>query len=103
MKDNIQKLYEIVGVGSIGFNTYTLKEEYPPFTAEKQLELIKWLVNKYDDLRIERKIGMYYLHIPQIYTGEYSVQFEEGLTGLIIFLWQDLSDDQKQEIKRILQ
>ena len=45
MTDNIKKLYEIIGVDSVGFNTYTLKDEYPPFTAEKQLELIKWVSN----------------------------------------------------------
>ena len=74
----------------------------PEFAAKNQLALIEWLVNKYRDLRIERNMGMYYLHIPQIYTGEYSVQFEEGLAGLAIFLWDDLTAKQKVEIRDIL-
>jgi len=61
--------------------------EYPPFTAEKQLELIKWLSDT---------IGNFYYDIE---TGS----FEETLAKLINKLWEDLTEKQKQQIKEILE
>lgn len=42
MTNNIEKIYELAGI--------PVSEWYlchPPFTAEKQLELIKWLATKF--------------------------------------------------------
>lgn len=105
MTDNIQKLYEIAGVDFVGFNTYTLKDEYPPFTAEKQLELIKWLYRQH-------QFSIQYAFIKNEYGLIWSeddfhecwnTDFSQVLADLICQLWQFLSDDQKQEIKEILQ
>lgn len=106
MTDNIQKLYEITGVDSVGFNTYTLKDEYPPFTAEKQLDLIKFVSNfkVYEVIKHEnRKWYMCACIGCDDYYESRSESFDQAVAGLIINLWQDLTDDQKQEIKRILQ
>lgn len=106
MTDNIQKLYEITGVDSVGFNTYTLKDEYPPFTAEKQLELIKWVSNfkVYESvIHKDRKWFMCASIGCNDYCESRNESFEQALASLILELWKDLTDDQKQEIKRILQ
>ena len=108
MIDNIQKLYEIAGVDSVGFNTYTLKDEYPPFTAEKQLELIKlmgsYLFNNFHCYVVSARWSVDY--------GKWAVgvggcdvcheQFEQTLAGLVLEMWDGIPVDQKQEIKRIL-
>lgn len=110
MTDNIQKLYEIAGVDSVGFNTYTLRDEYPPFTAEKQLELIKFISNtdvfcNFHCYIVSARWSVDY--------GKWAVgvggcdichkQFEQALAGLVLEVWDGISDNQKQEIKRILQ
>lgn len=106
MTDNIQKLYEIAGVDSVGFNTYTLKDEYPPFIAEKQLELIKWLLRQGHRFSVQysyydNKYGLIWYECADVEC--LNTDFTQTLAGFIYELWQDLSDDQKQEIKRILQ
>ena len=110
MTDNIQKLYEIAGVDFVGFNTYTLRDEYPPFTAEKQLELIKFISNtdvfcNFHCYIVSARWSVDY--------GKWAVgvggcdicheQFEQALAGLVLEVWDGISDNQKQEIKRILQ
>ena len=110
MGDNIQKLYEIAGVDFVGFNTYTLKDEYPPFTAEKQLELIKFISNtdvfcNFHCYIVSARWSVDY--------GKWAVgvggcdvcheQFEQALAGLVLEMWDGIPDNQKQEIKRILQ
>ena len=106
MIDNIQKLYEITGVDFVDFNTYTLKDEYPPFTAEKQLELIKWVSNfkVYESvIHKDRKWFMCASIGCNDYCESRNESFEQALASLILELWKDLTDDQKLEIKRILQ
>lgn len=106
MTDNIQKLYEITGVDSVDFNTYTLKDAYLPFTAEKQLELIKWVSNfkVYESvIHKDRKWFMCASIGCNDYCESRNESFEQALASLILELWKDLTDDQKQEIKRILQ
>ena len=102
MIDNTQKLYEIAGVGSVGFNTYTLEDVYPPFTAEKQLGLIKWLGStflghfySYVSLnRFSNNFGHYCVGIGNC--KSYHEQFEQALANLVIELYNDLTDKQKE-------
>ena len=110
MPDNIQKLYKIAGVDIADFDIYTLRDEYPPFTAEKQLELIKWLVRK-NDTNIEianADNGTAWDICFDYHSIGYTAtccdeDLDQALAGLINDLWQDLTDKQKQEIKEILQ
>jgi hypothetical protein len=63
--------------------------EYPPLTAEKQLELIKEIVPGYP---------LYYA------SGDYdNFSFEEGLACRINRHWEHWNDKQKQQIKEILE
>lgn len=76
------------------------QKELLPFTAEKQIELIKWLSSKY---------GMYIVGKYSIGFGtcvrEFCTQknFEEVLIESINHLWQSLTSEEKQQIKEILE
>ena len=57
---------------------------YPPFTAEKQLELIKWIAcNKINECK--------------------NIDFGETLAELMNSFWQSLTKEDKQQIKEILE
>ena len=110
----IEKLYSLAGVKkqlycdickarehSLGLCAETKCDVfYPPFTAEKQIELIKWLIiNRglkpdYD----EKEWGFCTYYIG----GYYRETFEEALANLLNELWQDLTDTEKEQIKEIL-
>ena len=99
----IEKIYKNAGVESIGFNTYKLEDEYPPFTPKKQIELIKWL----KDNRDFHTCGNWCTTLDR--TGETvehrDGKFEEALAGLInqLFIAQDLTEEEKQQVKGILE
>ena len=88
----IEKLYENAGIKkdwtAIGFGD--IEDCYPPFTAEKQLELIKWLI-------IEG-------YIEDMLTVQISEEnFEACLADTFNELWQDLTEEEKQQVKGILE
>lgn len=73
---------------------------YPDFTAEKQIALIKWLM-KYDEIHgdYNDEYGFSTLN----YSGKYKKDFEESLASVINNeLWQDLTEQEKTEIRSIL-
>lgn len=83
---------------------------YPPFTAEKQIEFIKWLAKMYE-LRIDwAEWNNSYRFEIRDYTNirlshsvcNYEEPFEETLAYLINRIWQSLSDQEKGEIRNIL-
>ena len=93
--------------GKVIKSTNTLKPFYPPFTAEKQIELIKWLAKKDDYTcnycEIEpRKDGQEWLSYCHFKSWT-SNTFEKALAGLINNLWQDLTEEEKASIKNILE
>lgn len=63
------------------------KEFYPPFTAEKQIELIKWCLDNYRGY---------------IFDSIETEWFEEQLCAFINNIWQDLTEEEKQQVKGIL-
>lgn len=77
-------------------------EDYPPFTAEKQLELIK-LLTQQCDLIISHFREWEFIH----FDGQESTQitgkdFTETFAKLINAYWENLTDKEKIEIKGIL-
>lgn len=118
----IEKLYELAGANKIlppicsdnekfcancpehikDAMPYCKSASYPPFTAEKQLELIKWLIKKYKIIRIQHNLNLYYIHIRDIYTGKVHIELDEAIAGLINNLWQDLTETEQEEIREIL-
>lgn len=107
MTDNIQKLYEITGVYLCNMPDVDCSkecgkcEDYNPFTAEKQLELIKYLAN-IETIATQFDGGDYQV-LTESNFGNWCKTFEQALASLTLELWQDLTDNQKQQIKEILQ
>lgn len=82
-----------------------VKTGHPPFTAEKQLNIIKWLLKNYD-------IGFSQLgeRIDTSLDGVNCISglgsgntFEESLAQAINDLWQDLTEEERKQIKEILE
>ena len=111
----VTKLYENAGIEpkkcsecdnnmDCGFG----KDCYPPFTAEKQLELVKLCFEKYRLLGKTRVTGercvIYNLRFPDDYP-DYTdcATWEEVIAGLINKLWQSLTEDEHRQIKEILE
>lgn len=117
----IEELYENAGVRYFDINACKIDEtgkngkhniyRYPPFTAEKQLDLIKVLAtNKIDkDYQyiaidkdeIEDEWYFNFFIQPNKYHA-HDKDFAIGLAKLVNILWQDLTEQEKAEIKEIL-
>lgn len=109
MTNNIEKLYELAGVWSVGCYDCPLfiddiiclgiVEEktcpYPPFTDTKQLEIIKWLASTawYSD------IGFRFKNFLDSCEHKDSSQ---ALAGFVCELWEDLSDELREEVRGVL-
>ena len=85
---------------------------YPPFTAEKQIELIKWLGHRrHIDIDIYNIKGCTIYDISNDYDciiDEHkfmfdSNTFEDALAGLINQVWYSLTLEEKQQVKGILE
>lgn len=122
MIDNIQKLYQLLGIESLPIYppqdelfgtreemTEFFNEQYLPFTAEEQIALIKWLSNNlignFFSYKIKDRIGdtitKYCVGFGSIRV--YDEDFAQALAGLFVKLYNNFTDKQKQEIKELLQ
>lgn len=104
----IEKLYKNAGVEKewkpLPYGD--IEEYYPEFTAEKQLELIKWLsITKAILIKQNRMFVGFETGNPEDLkcVEDLDLSFEETLAGLINHLWRDLTESEKSEIKRILE
>ena len=83
------------------------KTNYPPFTAEKQIELIKLLGDVRDyTVEIDKFKGVYYVGCREAgsnnkHWGSHNL-FEEALAELVNDLWQDLTKEEQEQIREIL-
>lgn len=79
------------------------KEYYPLFTAEKQLLLLQWLLDKTDIYVHRNKTDFTY----SISSGSFAVNkykdFKESIAEFINGIWQDITERELVEIKRILE
>lgn len=81
-----------------------IEEYYPPFTAEKQISIIKWLLESYDigfsqlGQRIDTSLDGANC-ISGLGSGD---TFEESLAQAINDLWQDLTEEEQEQIRSIL-
>lgn len=117
----IEKLYEITGVEkskcwddcytctrtSCAKNISYVEAKYPPFTEEKQLELFLFVTSlgvcEVEDwkergfhLAIKRKI------YPTTFLSLSNINFKETLADIVINLWQDLTEEERDKIYGIL-
>jgi len=114
----IEKMFENVGIRICKRKQgFTLKDctdreckkcgyyNIPLFTAEKQIGLIKFLLKNYDGVDINKKNNRFnFLVDNDTFIGCHhnDKSFEESLAGVINKLWQDLTDQEKEEIRNIL-
>ena len=91
-----------------------IEEYYPEFTAEKQLELIKWLVKMGEHCELSIHWNdiskCFQFIIRNMCNGAINrsvcgieTSFEEVLAYLLNSIWLVLTDTEKAEIKRILE
>lgn len=73
------------------------------FTAEKQLELIKWLVVNKEIFTIHYKHRFLYCCEEDRHSSACQENFEESLAALVNVIWQDLTKEEKAEIRKILE
>lgn len=114
----IEKLYENAGIEPELLLDAKTNEEvarrYPSFTAEKQIELIKWLGKNKHGIGIDFfglanpngetvwDIGVEFQWEEYNYVFEHQ-DFAEALAGLVNQIWQYLIEEEKQQIKEILE
>lgn len=107
----IEKLYENAGINKIGIKRCSgIKQgicqhncnecesfdyKYPPFTAEKQLEILCFIVNNKHSVTFH----------DQVFRGDKLTleKIQENLAWAINRIWQDLSEEEKQQVKGILE
>ena len=75
--------------------------KYPQFTAEKQLELIKWLALRDDFCMMAWQNSEYHIEHDKYNANENSL--EGCLARLINNFWQDLTEEERKQIKNILE
>ena len=76
------------------------RKDYSPFTAEKQIELIKWLGKRPLTLLIGRRKGKYYFGNSNFNSKADS--FDNAIAIRINDLWQNLTEEERKRIKEIL-
>lgn len=83
---------------------YDKCEKYPPFTAEKQIELIKWVLTSKNTeiLKFEVINGKYEVYDTYYECDKYRESLDEALADYICCLWQDLTEQDRTEIAYIL-
>ena len=120
--NEVEKMYENAGINKIGIKRCSgIKQDicqhncnecesfdykYPPFSAEKQLELIKWLLATNYDYSIstvsQGKQTEYMFCIGYDFCGNGFKSFDKALADIICELWEDLAEVERQQIKEIL-
>ena len=78
-------------------------DKYPLFTAEKQLELIKWIAEYKEECRITYEKEYKWCTQTDWQSSFCYDNFPASLANLINNLWQDLTDAEKEQIKEILE
>ena len=108
--NEIEKLYKNAGVEpivrdyAIGRGYYIEHqrvEDYPPFTSGKQLELIKWLGIRDEFNFYQNKITKDWIFYDHEKDATH-YNFELGLASWVNYLWQDLTEEEKEQVKGIL-
>lgn len=111
--NEIEKMYKKCDIKKYRLldRDHKLKWVYPPFTADKQIKLIKWLIQKdfYDERIIRSNYGQTYFYCSYIddygdyCESEYFEKFEEALANVFNYFWQSLAPKEKQQVKEILE
>lgn len=110
MADNISRMYRMFNIDKVFYvsdditdnlNLNSIKEDYPPFTEFKQLELIKWIVLNVGNITIYTNPKNEFF-LTCIFQGGNSKNFPKALAGLVCELWEELTEVQREEVRGIL-
>ena len=101
--ENLYSLAEVELVADVKFPTKDVNYNvgYPSFTAEKQLAIVKFLLNKsvYYDTYGDRE---YWFHLTDEIENSKYMEFDEALAECVNKMWEDLRDYEKVQIQEIL-
>ena len=111
--NEIEKMYENAGFIKKQCKDYSCImcdknnncEKYPLFTAEKQIEIIKFLISKharFDMFKNYEQKDLYMVHYECRYFPKQYLPFGEALAESINYLWQSLTEKEKRQITDIL-
>ena len=106
MTDNISRMYELAGVKplcQIPDEYCGLKNIYADFEAEKQLELIKWILKEENSIHFYTTNDGYGVMTFSTDSGDNFESFEDCLAFALCSNWELFSEEQKAEIRRILE
>jgi len=104
--NEVEKMYSNSGIKKIELDyPDNFEPFYPEFTAEKQIELIKWLsqhtCKNYIKFRFDI-CGLWYCECNMLNSDMHHT-FEEALAEIINYLWQNLTEEERKQIKEILE
>ena len=121
MDNIIEKMYELAGVKKNGgeltvpptndepkFNEQLVCYGYPPFTDTKKLELTKWIrINKNEQYLYFFDVTYEYFRGRKFTTKEEKRKFLDSeypqiLANFVCELWDDLTPEQREEIRKVL-
>lgn len=74
---------------------------YPPFTGTKQLNLIKWFSENIDFLELSHNGEEFEFYTSWSRTR--NKDFSQALASFIYYKWDDLTDEQREEVRGILE
>jgi hypothetical protein len=104
----IEKMYRKAGVKSFKITCGLSSDVYPPLTAEKQLKIENVLSQ--NKKNYNKWIGVYREWVMRFNKADEPASYimlektrAEALASLINSLWQDLTEEEKQQIKEILE
>ena len=100
----IEKMYSNSGIKKIELDyPDNFEPFYPEFTAEKQIELIKWLAETGDVCRIDATVKNKWFVENEVGYSKCFAKFEESLANVINIIWEYMPEEEKQQVKGILE
>ena len=96
--NEVEKMYENAGVEPI----YPYTKCYPDFTTEKQIEILKLLCQQRFIELGTTPDDEYFLYDHDC-CQSHSQHFNEAVAKFVNMLWQDLTEEEKQRVKGILE
>lgn len=83
--------------------------EFPPFTAEKQIALLQFLLEKFQDFSAIKffytgqfKMGVLQEWGDYKYEGEFTKTLEEALASVVLTVWDTLGSDERKKLHTLL-
>lgn len=108
----IEKMYARAMIKPLSITVCGVDEQiinYPPFTAEKQIELIKLItslgvceIENWNDKGFHFVIKRESIY-PTMFLSLSNINLQETLADVINNLWQDLTEGERKQIKEVLE